>query len=53
MDKPLVKIEKVGMTFDTKSGKFTALRDIDLDIAKARFVTDRPLGLRQERHCST
>ncbi|MDP2808988.1 MAG: ABC transporter ATP-binding protein [Rhodocyclaceae bacterium] len=35
----LVKIEKVGQTFDTKSGRFTALRDIDLDIHKGEVVS--------------
>jgi nitrate/nitrite transport system ATP-binding protein len=39
MDKPLVKIEKVGQTFNTKSGKFTALRDIDLDIREGEVVS--------------
>jgi nitrate/nitrite transport system ATP-binding protein len=34
--KPIVKIENVGMTFDTKKGRFVALRDIDLQIRKAR-----------------
>ena len=29
MNKPIVKIENVGQTFSTKSGKFTALRDIN------------------------
>ena len=32
MRKPIVKIENVGQTFSTRSGKFTALRDIDLDV---------------------
>jgi nitrate/nitrite transport system ATP-binding protein len=34
-----LKIENVGMTFDTKKGPFVALREIDLDIAKGEFVT--------------
>src|SRR5689334_19401903 len=34
-----VKIEKVGMTFDTKKGKFVALRDIDLAIRQGEFVS--------------
>jgi nitrate/nitrite transport system ATP-binding protein len=38
MDK-FVQIEKVGMTFDTKQGKFIALRDIDLTIRKGEFVS--------------
>jgi hypothetical protein len=33
----MVKVENVGMTFNTKSGRFVALRDIDLtDPPKAR-----------------
>jgi nitrate/nitrite transport system ATP-binding protein len=38
MDK-FVQIEKVGMTFDTKQGKFIALRDIDLTIRQGEFVS--------------
>ncbi|MBI4741205.1 MAG: ABC transporter ATP-binding protein [Betaproteobacteria bacterium] len=34
-----VTVEKVGQTFDTKKGKFVALRDIDLSIAQGEFVT--------------
>jgi nitrate/nitrite transport system ATP-binding protein len=34
-----LKIEKVGMTFETKKGPFVALRDIDLTIEKGQFVT--------------
>ena len=37
--KPLVKIENVGQTFNTKSGKFTALRDINLDVQQGEVVT--------------
>ena len=33
-----VSIERVGQTFDTKKGKFVALRDIDLNIAQGEFV---------------
>jgi nitrate/nitrite transport system ATP-binding protein len=33
-----VKIEGVGQTFDTKKGKFVALRDIDLDIRQGEFI---------------
>jgi nitrate/nitrite transport system ATP-binding protein len=34
-----VQIEKVGMTFDTKKGKFVALRDINLNIRQGEFVS--------------
>ena len=34
-----LKIENVGMTFDTKTGPFVALRDIGLGIGKGEFVT--------------
>ena len=33
-----VQIERVGQTFDTKKGKFVALRDINLNIAKGEFI---------------
>ena len=33
-----VQIERVGQTFDTKKGKFVALREIDLNIAKGEFI---------------
>ena len=33
-----VQIERVGQTFDTKKGKFVALRDIDLSIAQGEFI---------------
>jgi nitrate/nitrite transport system ATP-binding protein len=39
MSKRIVHIESVGQTFDTKQGKFTALREINLDIAQGEFVT--------------
>ncbi|MBX9847732.1 MAG: ABC transporter ATP-binding protein [Rhodocyclaceae bacterium] len=39
MSKPLVKIEDVGQTFDTKNGKFVALRDINLDIREGEVVS--------------
>ncbi|MCM2308107.1 MAG: ABC transporter ATP-binding protein [Sulfuritalea sp.] len=38
-NKPIVKIENVGQTFSTKSGKFTALRDINLDVSVGEVVT--------------
>jgi nitrate/nitrite transport system ATP-binding protein len=34
-----LKIEKVGMTFETKKGPYVALREIDLQIDKGEFVT--------------
>lgn len=34
-----LKIENVGMTFDTRKGPFVALREIDLEIRKGEFVT--------------
>jgi nitrate/nitrite transport system ATP-binding protein len=37
--KPLVQIERVGQIFNTKSGKFTALRDIDLQIRQGEVVS--------------
>jgi len=37
--KKIVQIENVGQVFDTKLGKFCALRDIDLDIRQGEFVT--------------
>ena len=33
-----VQIERVGQSFDTKQGKFVALRDIDLSIKQGEFV---------------
>lgn len=33
-----VQIENVGQTFDTKKGKFVALRDIDLSLRQGEFV---------------
>jgi nitrate/nitrite transport system ATP-binding protein len=35
----LVQIENVGQTFNTKSGRFTALRDINLAISKGEVVS--------------
>ena len=37
--KPLVQIENVGMSFDTKSGRFIALRDINLQIREGEVVS--------------
>ena len=34
-----VSIENAGMTFDTKKGKFVALRDINLNIRQGEFVS--------------
>jgi nitrate/nitrite transport system ATP-binding protein len=39
MNTPLVKIEKVGQTFDTKKGRFVALRDIDLAIRPGEVIS--------------
>ena len=36
--KKFVLVENVGQTFDTKKGKFVALRNIDLSIAKGEFI---------------
>ena len=33
-----VQVERVGQTFDTKKGKFVALRDIDLTIKQGEFI---------------
>jgi nitrate/nitrite transport system ATP-binding protein len=33
-----VSIENAGQTFDTKKGKFIALRDVDLNIAQGEFI---------------
>ena len=39
MNKPMVKIESVGQSFQTKQGRFVALRDIDLTVARGEVVT--------------
>ena len=39
MHKPIVKVENVGQTFSTKSGKFTALREISLDVQQGEVVS--------------
>lgn len=39
MNAPIVKVERVGMRFDTAKGPFVALRDIDLEIARGEFVS--------------
>lgn len=37
--KRYVSIENVGMTFDTKKGKFVALRDVNLSIRQGEFIS--------------
>jgi nitrate/nitrite transport system ATP-binding protein len=37
--RPYLSIEKVGMTFDTQKGKFTALVDVDLKLARGEVVS--------------
>ncbi len=39
MNKKIVQIEKVGQSFETKKGSFTALRDIELDIREGESVS--------------
>ena len=39
MHKPILKIERVGQTFDTTRGSFVALRDIDLDVREGEVVS--------------
>lgn len=34
-----VQVQDVGQVFDTKKGKFIALRDVNLNIAKGEFIT--------------
>lgn len=38
MSEKYIDIQKVGMTFVTKKGRFVALRDIDLTVKKGEFV---------------
>jgi nitrate/nitrite transport system ATP-binding protein len=38
IDKPVLAITDVGMTFTTKRGPFVALRDINLDMRRGEFV---------------
>src|SRR5215813_8855076 len=37
--KNIIRVQQAQMVFHTKKGRFHALRDIDLDIAKGEFVT--------------
>ncbi len=39
MSKPTLQIQHVGMIFPTKRGPFTALQDINLNVARGEFVT--------------
>ena len=36
---PFIRVQRADMVFSTRQGRFHALRDIDLDIAKGEFVT--------------
>src|SRR5690606_6653968 len=38
MSKPIVQIEDVGQTFETKHGKFVALRDINLEVHEGEVL---------------
>ena len=39
MSTPFIRVQRADMVFSTRQGRFHALRDIDLDIAKGEFVT--------------
>ena len=39
MSTPFIQVQRAEMVFSTRKGRFHALRDIDLDIAKGEFVT--------------
>jgi nitrate/nitrite transport system ATP-binding protein len=39
MKTDFIRIEQAGMVFDTRKGKFHALRDINLNVAQGEFVT--------------
>ncbi len=39
IEREYLKVENAGMVFDTRQGYFTALRDINLTVAKGEFVT--------------
>ncbi|KAI1695726.1 ABC transporter domain-containing protein [Ditylenchus destructor] len=39
MSTPFIRVQQAEMVFSTRKGRFHALREIDLDIAKGEFVT--------------
>ncbi|WP_343630020.1 ABC transporter ATP-binding protein [Roseateles sp.] len=39
MSTPFIRVQQADMVFSTRKGRFHALREIDLDIAKGEFVT--------------
>ena len=46
MPAPMLKIEKVGMTFPTRRGPFVALRDIDLVVGRGEQTRSGEARLR-------